>query len=153
MTDNTYQSLRSMAVAVEPGSIGVTPSHELPHVFGVVMDMGMDQGTATLVVFADGAVSMYYSSGGGLIGAGEHENVKNVAHRLLSIANSDLASFSAGVPDVLPTKGFNQLTLLTFDGPARATASSTDFGYDRVPGGHVFRAAHDVISQLRELNP
>jgi hypothetical protein len=153
MTDNPYENLRSVALAVEPGSIGVTPSQDLPHVFGVLMDMGMYQGTATLVAFADGTVSMYYSSGGGMIGAGEHENVRNTAHRLLSIANSDLASFTAGLPDEMPPEGSNQLTLLTFDGPLRATATSNDFGYDVAPGGLVFRAAHDVISQLRELNP
>jgi hypothetical protein len=153
MTDNAYENLRSMALAIEPGAIGVTPTRELPHVFGVVMDMGMDRGTATLVVFADGTVSMYYSSGGGMIGAGEHEKVRNIAHRLLSIANSDLASFTAGLPDVVPPNGSNQLTLLTFDGPLRATATSNEFGHDQVPGGLVFRAAHDVISQLRELNP
>jgi hypothetical protein len=153
MTDNAYENLRNMALAVERGSVGVTPNHDLPHVFGIVMDMGMDQGTASLVAFADGTVSMYYSSGGGMIGAGEHENVRNAAHRLLSIANTDLASFIAGLPDVLPPNGSNQLTLLTFDGPMRATATSNDFGYDVAPGGLVFRAAHDVISQLRELNP
>jgi hypothetical protein len=153
MTDNPYEQLRSTALSVEPGSIGITPTGDLPHVFGVVMDIGMDRGTATLVAFADGAVSLYYSSGGGIIGAGQHEQVRSSAHRLLAIANSDLASFSLSLPDALPQDQFTQLTLRSFDGALRATALSSDFGYDRVPGGLVFRAAHDVISQLRELNP
>jgi hypothetical protein len=153
MTDNPYENLRRIALAIEPASLGVTATGELPHVFGVVMDMGMEQGTATFVAFADGTVSMYYSSGGGMIGAGEHERVRTAAHRLLAIANSDLASFSPDAPDVLPPEGTTQLTLLTFDGAERASGTSNDFGYDRIPGGAVFRAAHDVIAQLREVNP
>jgi hypothetical protein len=153
MTDNLYEELRGTALAVEPRSIGVAPTDDLPHVFGVVMDIGMDLGTASLVAFADGSVSIYYSSGGGTIGAGAHEQVRSAAHRLLAIANSDLASFAPDLPDALPAEGSTQLTLLTFDGPARATALSDDFGDDRVPGGLVFRAAHDVIGRMHELNP
>jgi hypothetical protein len=153
MTDNPYEQLRNAALAIEPGSIGGTPSGDVSHVFGVVMDIGMDRGTATLVAFADGAVSLYYSSGGAMIGAGEHEQVRVAAHRLLAVANSDLASFDTDATDVLPPQGSTQLTLLTFERPIRATAPSDDFGYDRVPGGLVFRAAHDVIAQMRELNP
>ena len=153
MTDNPYDQLRSMALTVEPRSIGISPTGDAPHVFGVVMDLGMERGNATLVAFADGAVSLYYSSGGGMIGAGEHETIRSAAHRLLAVANTDIASFSADVPDALPPERSTQLTLLTFDGPLRATAPSDDFGYDRVPGGLVFRAAHDVIAQMRELNP
>jgi hypothetical protein len=67
--------------------------------------------------------------------------------------HSDLASFDADLPDATPPEASTQLTLLSLDGPLRAIASSEDFAYDRVPGGLVFRAAHDVIAQLRDLNP
>jgi hypothetical protein len=139
-------------LSIEPQSISVAPTDDSPHVFGVVMDIGMELGTATLVAFADGSVSLYYSSGGGTIGAGEHEEVSSAAHRLLAVANADLASFESDLPDALPPAGSTQLTLLTFDGAARRAAPSEDFGYDRVPGGLVFRAAHDVIAQLRQLD-
>jgi hypothetical protein len=152
MTDNSYESLRSTALALQPGALAAGSSDELPHVFGVVMDIGIDRGTATLVVLADGSASLYFSSGGGTIGAGGDERVRSAAHRLLAVANSDPASFESDLPDRLPPNGSTQLTLLTLDRPLRATADSNDFGYDRVPGGLVFRAAHDVIAGLRELD-
>ena len=51
------------------------------------MDWNVGDGVGTLVAFSDGAVSLYYSSGGGIIGAGTHEQVRVPAmrcHALLS---------------------------------------------------------------------
>jgi hypothetical protein len=152
MSDNPYLGLRTMALSIEPASIGVAATAELPHVFGVVMDMGMNGGTATILAFADGTVSMYTSGGGGTIGAGEHEQIRAVAHTLLLVAEANLDAFDSATPDALPAANLNQITVLTYDGPLRATAASDDFGYDRVAGGPVFRAVHDVIAKLRELN-
>jgi hypothetical protein len=35
----------------------------------VLMELGLEQGVATMVAFADGTVSLYFSGGGGIIGA------------------------------------------------------------------------------------
>ena len=40
-----------------------------PDVWGVLMELGLEQGVATMVAFADGTVSLYFSGGGGIIGA------------------------------------------------------------------------------------
>jgi hypothetical protein len=89
MTDNPYERLRSAALAFTPGTVAGAAASDAPHIFGVIMDMGMDLGTATLAVFSDGSVSLYYSSGGGIIGAGEHERVWTAAARLLAVAHSE----------------------------------------------------------------
>jgi hypothetical protein len=152
MADNPYLGLRSMALAIEPGSIGVAPTAELPHVYGVVMDMGYDTGTATVVAFADGSVSMYYSSGGGVIGAGGHEQIRSAAHQLLVVAERELAAFSDSQPDELPAVEHTQITVLSYDGSLRAAAATDDLGEGRLPGSPVFLAVHDVITQIRELS-
>ena len=54
--------------------------------WGVVMDMGMPNGIATMIAVADGTVSMYTSAGGGIIGVGPHEGPKRVASDLLQAA-------------------------------------------------------------------
>ena len=40
---------------------------------GILMETGRSRGSATLVCLSDGSVSLYLSSGGGVIGAGAHE--------------------------------------------------------------------------------
>src|SRR5687767_2633224 len=45
----------------------------------VVFDWGIDNGTATLVAFDDGTTSLYFSGGGGIIGAGAHDAVQRAA--------------------------------------------------------------------------
>ena len=153
MSENPYPGLRSTALSVEPGSIDVAPTVELPRVFGVVMDMGMERGTATFVAFAEGAVSLYYSSGGRIIGAGGREEIRSVAHELLLVAEANLDAFDSATHDALPTPNHSQITILTYDGAVRTTAASDDLGNGRVPGTAVFLAVHDVITKLRELNP
>jgi hypothetical protein len=43
------------------------------------MDWSMDNGTATLVAYDDGTTSLYTSTGGGVIGAGSHGEVRDAA--------------------------------------------------------------------------
>src|SRR5688572_16670054 len=45
----------------------------------VVFDWGMGNGSATLVAFDDGTTSLYFSGGGGIIGAGAHDAVRRAA--------------------------------------------------------------------------
>src|SRR5438105_15806500 len=54
--------------------------------WGVVMDMGMPNGTATMIAVADGTISLYTSTGGGIIGLGPHEGPRRAASALLEVA-------------------------------------------------------------------
>ncbi len=69
----------------------------------VVMDWSMDNGTATLVAYDDGATSLYTSAGGGVIGAGSHEEVRDAAEAFRAEAERTLKLFSAiAATDSLP---------------------------------------------------
>jgi len=50
------------------------------------MDMGMPNGTATMIAVADGTVSLYTSAGRGIIGLGPHEEPRKVVAELLQFA-------------------------------------------------------------------
>jgi hypothetical protein len=68
--------LRERALAVAALELGLAPTAARPRVWGVVMETGHAEGGATLVVFAEGTTSLYFSNGGGIIGAGEHAIVR-----------------------------------------------------------------------------
>ena len=83
--ENVYSPMRNMAFNVKPEDIGVILDND-EQVYGSIVDMGMGGGVATMVCFIDGTASLYFSSGGGIIGAGQHESVqKAVASYLVSI--------------------------------------------------------------------
>jgi hypothetical protein len=65
-----FLRLRGQLLEVDPAELELSPSPRLPRVWAVLMEMGLDTGTASLVAVADGTTSLYLSTGGGVIGGG-----------------------------------------------------------------------------------
>jgi hypothetical protein len=59
-----YLQLRQRILGFNPDELGLKPSLEAPHVWAVLVEMGYEVGTATLVSLVDGTTSLYYSTGG-----------------------------------------------------------------------------------------
>ncbi|QNU67016.1 hypothetical protein EHE19_000190 [Ruminiclostridium herbifermentans] len=71
----TYASMRKLAFTFSHKDMGAKMGNDY-HVYGAVVDMGVDNiNTATMICFIDGTTSLYFSDGGGIIGAGQHESV------------------------------------------------------------------------------
>jgi hypothetical protein len=143
-----FQGLRTQALGVAASSLGLSAGTGRSRVFGVVMDTTYDAGTAALVVLADGTVSLYTSTGGGVIGGGAHEHVAAAARRCLQVAEDHLGEFAENGSDSLPAAGGTLITLRTYSGPLRVRAPEDDLGHDRHPASPVFHAAHQVITEL-----
>src|SRR5439155_727819 len=75
--------LRAKLLATTPNDVNIKPSQQLPHVWAALLDIGTATGSATVAVVADGTVSMYTSTGGGMIGAGQHQVIHMPAARFL----------------------------------------------------------------------
>jgi hypothetical protein len=143
-----FAGLRAQALAITAAELGLPPDLE---VVGLLMDTSYPNGAATLLVVADGTVSLYLSSGGGMIGAGARASVAVPARELLAVSKLFLSEFAAATSTDLPPAGWTSITLLTPDGPRGVTAPEEDFGYRRHPASPVFHAAHQVITELRIL--
>jgi hypothetical protein len=76
---------RARLLAASPAELSIKPSEHLPHVWAALLDWGLRGGSATIVAVADGTVSMYTSAGGGMIGAGQHQQIHMPAARRSSI--------------------------------------------------------------------
>ena len=141
--------LREMALNVRPDEIKVTPTAERPHVWGVLMETGYPKGVASLVCFADGATSLYFSNGGGIIGAGEHGSVRAVAQAWLTETETYLPSFEPAHETPLPSLGRVRFYVRTFDGTLTAEADEQDLGRMRHPLSPFFHHGHTVMSAIR----
>src|SRR5687768_14638294 len=71
-----YEGLRSQALSLRREQAGIPePSSEAP-AWGILMETGYTGATVTLLSLADGTASLYFSSGGGVIGGQAHEAVR-----------------------------------------------------------------------------
>jgi hypothetical protein len=147
--------LREAAFTVEPGALDAAPTPELPHAFGALMETGFDVAAATLAVFADGTVSLYFSNGGGVIGAGSHDAVRASAARLLASAERHLSVLApvAQTPPPPPLPGRVRLYVRCFDGTRGAEAAESELAALDHPLAGLFRAAHAVITEMRRQTP
>ena len=101
----TIRGLRQHALTVSAADLGLAPTADRMQVWGVLMETGFPEAVATLVVLGDGTTSLYFSNGGGIIGAGEHDAVRAAARELLSSAEEHLDGFTAVTTTPLPRWG------------------------------------------------
>ena len=87
---NTFGDLRAMAFSVTPEQLGLSLQSDKTVVYGVIMDWEMGGATATTVSYQTGDASLYLSSGGGVIGGGQHQNVNSAAKQFVNLAQTYL---------------------------------------------------------------
>ncbi|HVE79651.1 MAG TPA: hypothetical protein VNA89_12340 [Gemmatimonadaceae bacterium] len=145
-------SLRGQALAVAAADLGLTPTPEHAHVWGVLMETAYPEMVATLVALADGTTSLYLSGGGGIIGAGGHARVRAAAAAFLTAAEVHLGDFAPARGTPLPEPGRVRFYLRTFAGTLTAEADEQELGYRRHPLSPVFHAGHGVITAVRETS-
>lgn len=144
------RALREQALSIGPADLKLSPTPERPHVWGVLVETGYAAATASLATFADGTTSLYFSNGGGVIGAGEHAPVRQASERLLSAAESHLGRFAPASDTRLPAIGRVRLLVRTFNGTLAAEAVEADLAGGAHPLSPIFFAAHGVITAIRE---
>ena len=135
---------------------GVPPSTD-GRLRAVVMDWSMDDGTATLVAYGDGTTSLYTSVGGGVIGAGTHEEVRGAAEAFRAEAERTLKRFTAvAAADPLPLPPPNAVTfyVITDSATLRAGPIVTS---RLIAGEHPLATLGDqaqtVIAAIRNVAP
>jgi hypothetical protein len=138
--------MREMALTVTPELLGVAPGT----VWGVLLDVPVSGGFATIVALADGTVSMYTSSGGGVIGAGERPEVASAGQRLLAEVAARVELFRDTPDEGLPPTGSVRIHALGPAGHRNADMPVESFwgreGHELAP---LIAAAQDVIAAIR----
>lgn len=127
-----FVELRSMVLGLDPRDIGLTKEN-FPHpVFALVMETGFPEGSFVLASVADGSTSLYFSAGGGIIGGGEHETVREASGYLLSGAQHFYEK--AGKVTVFPNPeaGHVIFFFITFDGVRSYSALEDDLGNEKM---------------------
>jgi hypothetical protein len=148
--DQVISDMRTLVFAIRPDEIGISPATYPRKVWGVMMETGTDRGFYTLVTLADGTTSLYFSTGGGVIGAGGHESVRTASQTFLSTADDWIGSAKPIDSYPPPAAGQTTFYFLTFDGTLTYSAEEAELGKGRDELSDFFHAGQAVIAAIRE---
>lgn len=142
--------LRETALTEHASELGITPEPGKP--WGFVMETGYPEAVVSLVVFADGSTSLYFSKGGGFLGGGENPNVNQAARALVAKAATETHYFKPAIDHTLPSEGMTRFYLRTDAGLLTAEAPENELGENRHPLSALFHTAHEVLTQIRLIS-
>jgi len=144
-----YDDLRAQVLALEAGEFGTAADSG---VIAVVMETGYPEAVASLVAVCDGSASLYFSTGGGIIGAGGNERPRAAALKLVAAAVSYLKEMKRSDDTPLPREGFTRFYVVTPTGRLTVEMKEEDLGEGRVSLSPLFHAAHELISEIRRVD-
>jgi len=149
---NVIPEMRAMVFELLPSDIGINRKNYPEDVWGLLMETGFDDGEAfSLIVLADGTTSVYFTTGAGFIGAGEHEHVRKVSYTFLEGANHFKNVSKPATLYPLPGPGQVTFYFLTYNGVLTYTSPEEELGSGKDELASLFHAGYNVITEVREI--
>ena len=149
---DVFSELREQALRLTPDQLGEAVPAEAG-ILALLMETAYREAVATLVAVADGTTSLYFSNGGGFVGAGTHPTVAEASRLWLEAGGTFLPALSNVTEPPLPGVGTTQFVAVTPEGLRGAFAPEDDLGGNRHELSPLFHAAHEVITQIRLTQP
>jgi hypothetical protein len=143
--DQMYMELRTAALLRKASELGldVEPNSNQP--YGIVMDWNIGQATSTIVSFATGDASMYYSTGGGWLGGFGVEKVSSASKEFVIVAGGYVDKLNKVADYPMPPVGFMRFYIITPQG----VYGSGDVDNDKLmKDGVDFSALNDAAQYL-----
>jgi len=142
---NPYHKLRAQLFATTPEKAGIAPEG----VWGVAVETGYGGGSATLAALANGTASMYFSTGGGIIGAGRHEKPNALAKELVRRATDFTGGCAPADSFPLPRQGETRLYLFTPAGKCVVSVPEAEVGDESKPLFPLFALSRELIAEIQ----
>ena len=149
LQDNPYEGLRNMAFSTTPEQLGLQIPSDQTRVYGIVMDWDMGVAVATTVAYETGDASMYLSTGGGVIGGGQHDNVRTVVAPYVKKGQDYLDKATKTDLTLLPDKNCVRFYLLTNKGTYYEQETITNIENEKSAWFPLFEEANKVLTELR----
>jgi hypothetical protein len=145
---NPYSDMRNMAFSATSEQLGLS-GMEKNYVYGIVSEMDMNGATATVVTFSNGDTSLYLSSGGGFIGAGQHESVQKVVKKYVENGQKYIEKATKIEKAKLPESGMTNFNFLTENGIYSISKSLSELESGKSEFSNLFVELNEVISHIR----
>jgi hypothetical protein len=144
-----FQAIRNKLLSLNPQAVDIIATPEHPRVWGVLMEFILAGSVVTLAGLVDGTTSLYFSSGGGILGSGNHPKVGMAARELVRKAESALDCFQPVREYPFPDAGFVRFYALTFNGILMAESPDKDVKDPLLGLSELYAAAQDLITEVK----
>jgi hypothetical protein len=144
-----YEELRSNVLGLDPASIQTPPGEPWGGAAVAAMELAVGAATATIVAVADGTVSMYLSTGGGVIGAGEHLAVRAEAQRFRTVAADSRGLLVRTAEFPRPGPGQVRFHALVADDRFTGVAPEALLRSGRHTLSTLYAAGQDLLTEIR----
>ena len=148
-----YRNLRSTALRYEPSELEVPDGAPWGGALMAMMETGLPDGIATLVAMADDSVSMYFSTGGIVVGVGEHAAVRGVAERFRAVASESRHLLQRSEDFPLPDAGQVRFHVRTVDGTYSGAVTEALLRSGRHSLASLYHAGQDLTTEVRQATP
>lgn len=147
-----YVAYRDRALRITPDDVGIPGEFDPQVPFGVVVDFYIDDDLTTIAAYANGEASIFFENGGGVLGGGIYQIVKDAALEVI-IAGADvyeLAEPADGTP--YPQPGQVGVYLMALDGVRYINGQVSDLAAGSEPLAVLYQAVQDLTEQLRVVS-
>ena len=142
---------RHLMLTSRADELGFADSGEQP--WGVAIDIGFDEATAaTVISLKDGTTSLYTTTGGGILGGGDHEAVATASRGLVAAAAGHVVDVVRRDDTDLPGSGNVTIWLRIGDDRFARTVPEAELMSGESPLASLYATGHEVITQLRLLD-
>lgn len=142
-----YEGLRNTALNISPAQLNLKIPDSETLVYGVVMDCNVGNAVVTLSAYITGAVSMYFSTGGGKTG-GMYPEIAESAVDFVTTAQGYIGRAIKVATTELPSNGCVRFYLLTNSGIYVAQEQLAYFENSSSAWQSLFEKGNDIIGQM-----
>lgn len=150
--ENPYEELRNLAFTTTPLQLGLSLPTNNTVVYGIIMDWELGGATATTVSYLTGDASLYLSSGGGVIGGGQHQNVNTEAKQFVNLAQTYINKAAKTEITPLPLNNEVKFYFLTNKGIYVGQEKIKNFENNTSSWLKLFEEGNNVLTELRKTN-
>jgi hypothetical protein len=150
---DSYLALREVAFSTRSEDVEVQAKPGVERAYGVIVEFWQGDQIVTVVGFATGDSSLYYSKGGGLIGGRREPLVASAAGSLVADAQVQLADVPLVKPYPTPLPGSVAVFVLTTAGLRGAQAPQGDITATVHRLNRLYADAQKIVSEFHAARP
>ena len=150
--EEVFAGLRKEALNTTPMNVGMAGEVQDDEPYGMLMEMIIANSVVTLACFGSGDASVYYQTGGGMVGGISHEPVRKAAKEFVAQAKQVVPRMKKTNEYPLPSPESVRFYALTPKGAYTVETSRQSLSGDSQNAlSALFYSGQEVVSQMRQV--
>jgi hypothetical protein len=150
LDENPYDGLKRLAYSTQYNQLNLPDAGDKEVLYGTLMDWDYEgKAIITLVSFKTGDVSVYFSTGAAMLGAGQHADVNEASKAFIQKAETLLPQADNKDTALTIEKGMLKFYLLTTKGKYTIKDKMENVSNHSSPLNGMFEEANKLITYIR----